>query len=100
MRTWSYAAFPFSIPCPNLTGRTSQLIDVDALRTLVVPLPEVAWRRVASLCGSAIAPMYKTVQNILIEDVEHLARLMYELESLREGQDPDTEPSVSFNPRN
>ncbi|TFL05579.1 hypothetical protein BDV98DRAFT_589197 [Pterulicium gracile] len=52
------------------------VVDVDCLREFFAPLPEHAWRQ---LLGS-VAPMYRTVHNILTEDTERVADFLSKLE--------------------
>jgi hypothetical protein len=56
-------------------------IDINTLSAFL-PSP---WRRVASVCGQAISPIYKTVQSILNEDLEHVAGFSSELEPFDQG---------------
>jgi hypothetical protein len=81
-------------------GRISELepedeetisVDIDALKALVLPLPDIPWRGVAGMCGRTITPLYKSLQNMLHEDTEHVARLFSDLEPLH---DEDFEPCM------
>jgi hypothetical protein len=73
-----------------------QSVDVDALKALVPPLPNVRWRAVAGMCGQAISPMYKSIQNMLHEDSEHVARLFSELEPLFSDDDNEVSHRTFF----
>jgi hypothetical protein len=53
---------------------------MDVLRSIIRPLPDFTWRRVAGMYGHTITPMYKSIQNMLNEDAEHVAQILYELE--------------------
>lgn len=48
----------------------------------MLPLPDLAWRHLARLCGQNLTPMYRSIQNMLANDVDHLAKLLLELEPL------------------
>lgn len=67
---------------------------MDALRALVLPLPDIAWQRVAGMCGRTISPMYKSLQDMLHEDAENIAHILSELEPPCEQDFADDE--VSF----
>jgi hypothetical protein len=55
-------------------------------------LPEVPWGRIARVYGQSISPIYKSIQNMLIEDVDHVVNLLSGLEPLEE----DLKSDVSF----
>lgn len=72
-------------------------LDIDAIKSLVLPLPNIPWHSVTSvagLCGRTITPMYKSIQNMLREDTEHVARLFSELEPLDADAHEDFESCV------
>jgi hypothetical protein len=48
------------------------------------PLPDLAWRGLAGMCGRTISPVYHSIQNVLYDDVEQLAQLMSDLETSSE----------------
>jgi len=80
----------------NLPGHVSEpedeeiiSVDIDALKALVLPLPNIPWRGVAGICGETITPMYRNIRNMLHEDSEHLAQLFSELEPLYNDSDTD-----------
>jgi len=68
-------------------------VDIDALSAFVLPLPDIPWRGVAGICGRTITPIYRSLQNMLHEDTEHVARLFSELEPF-DYADLDFEPCV------
>jgi len=55
-------------------------INVQALYALLPAAPQMPWREMAGFCGSAVGPMYRTLQSQLSEDVENVAALFAELE--------------------
>jgi len=76
-------------------------IDAQAFRALVVPLPDLAWRNFARMCGQNIAPVYRSIQNMLANDVDHLTKLLLELEPLSkedlyEGNEIDENAKASL----
>jgi len=56
------------------------VVDVDVLRRFVRPWPDLAWQNIAAMCGRTITPVYKGLQTLLSDDVEHIAHLLSELE--------------------
>ncbi|EMD32520.1 hypothetical protein CERSUDRAFT_118562 [Gelatoporia subvermispora B] len=57
------------------------LVDVDGLRELVRPLPDIAWAKVAQACVRTVSPVYRAISNTLHDDVEEVARLLADLET-------------------
>jgi len=58
-------------------------VDINALSA---GLPDLPWRRIAQVYANSISPMYKSIQNILVEDVDRVVQLLSELGPV-EGQD-------------
>lgn len=58
------------------------------LRDFINQLPEVSWARVAEVCTRSITPMYWVIHNTLRDDIEHLARVMAELDYPSEKDAP------------
>jgi hypothetical protein len=55
-------------------------MDMDALRRLVgwQPLPTLTWQGIAGV----IEPMYKSIQTMLVDDAEHVAHILSDLDPL------------------
>ncbi|KAI0964319.1 hypothetical protein AcW1_001163 [Taiwanofungus camphoratus] len=75
--------------CPGTEGEDSDVFYVDMeLRDFINQLPEVSWARVAEVCTRSITPMYWVIHNTLRDDIEHLARVMAELDYPSEKDAP------------
>ncbi|KAI6114928.1 hypothetical protein EDD17DRAFT_1693132 [Pisolithus thermaeus] len=53
------------------------------LASLVSP-SDLSWSRVAGLCERSILPVYKSLRDIVEGDIEHVSRLLFELDPLGE----------------
>lgn len=53
--------------------------DFDVLRTLFLPLPNNAWRRVVN-CSRTLPPMCRNLRSVISNDFESVARILSELE--------------------
>ncbi|KDQ63044.1 hypothetical protein JAAARDRAFT_29037 [Jaapia argillacea MUCL 33604] len=63
-------------------------LDLSALREVLLPKPQIPWRRVFEICTSTIVPMYKIIQDTIVTDVEHLTKLFSDME-MSQSQDDD-----------
>ncbi|KIM88706.1 hypothetical protein PILCRDRAFT_2906 [Piloderma croceum F 1598] len=68
---------------PSEEDEEALSIDINAL-TALLPSPDVPWRRITDVYGQTISPIYKSIRDMLMEDAEHVARLLSELEPLEE----------------
>ncbi|OCH90046.1 hypothetical protein OBBRIDRAFT_887972 [Obba rivulosa] len=57
------------------------LVNMDELRALVRPLPDIAWAKVADACMRTISPVCRVVSHTLHDDVEEVVRLLADLDS-------------------
>ncbi|KAH7915717.1 hypothetical protein BJ138DRAFT_1054227 [Hygrophoropsis aurantiaca] len=71
-------------------------LDVDVLASLILP-SDLSWRRVAGMCGRTVSPMYTGLQSMVQQDVDHVARLLYELDPLSET-DETLSPRIAKQP--
>ena len=71
----------------NHTLDLTQAINIEALYALLPTAPRLPWKAVAGLCESAVAPVYRTLQRTLSEDVEQLAAMLAELELQNEANE-------------
>lgn len=62
-----------------LGSQKAQVIDLHALRNLVFPFPNNAWRSVVN-CGGTFPPMYGTLQNAISNDFKNIVQVLSELE--------------------
>jgi len=89
----------FEIPeglSPSDEDEEALSIDVNAL-TALLPSPDVPWRRITDVCGQTISPIYKSIRDMLMEDAEHVARILSELEPLElevDSQNKESEATV------
>jgi hypothetical protein len=72
-----------SLSLPSSEDVETYSIDISALNGLL-PSSNFPWYRVASVCGQTLSPIYRKVQHILNEDLEHVAQLLSELEPFEE----------------
>ncbi|KAI6136274.1 hypothetical protein F5141DRAFT_996607 [Pisolithus sp. B1] len=59
-------------------------ISVDVSLASLVSPSDLSWSRVAGLCERSILPMYKSLRDIVEGDIEHVSRLLSELDPLGE----------------
>lgn len=52
------------------------MLDIHSLRLL----PDLAWGRMATACGRTITPIYTTLHNMLNDDLENVANVLFALE--------------------
>jgi hypothetical protein len=71
----------------------SQSLDMNAI-TAFFPSPDSSWRHVAGVCGQAISPAYKSIRTVLNEDVENIARLLYDLDPWEKKPDQNNVSSL------
>lgn len=57
----------------------TQSLNVEALYALLPAAPQLHWRSVAGLCGSTVAPVYRSLQRRLLDDVEQVATMLVDL---------------------
>lgn len=62
--------------------------DMNALGALL-PSSDFPWRRMAGVYGQTISPMFKSIHGVLMEDADHITRLLSELEPLEEVDQND-----------
>ncbi|KAJ3487127.1 hypothetical protein NLI96_g3765 [Meripilus lineatus] len=55
-------------------------VNVDELRELLPPLPEIPWARVVDLCSKTVTPVYTAVQKTFCDDMDHVAQLLVDLD--------------------
>ncbi|GLB35720.1 hypothetical protein LshimejAT787_0300080 [Lyophyllum shimeji] len=77
------ACDPVSIP----NDSNSLIVDLDALRALI--LPNDAFARTTGQCGRTIAPVYNCMQNMIKSDVEHVVQVLSDLEDSAEVEEWD-----------
>ncbi|EIM92362.1 uncharacterized protein STEHIDRAFT_143747 [Stereum hirsutum FP-91666 SS1] len=65
-------------------------LNVEALYALLPAAPQLHWRSVAGLCGSTVAPVYRSLQRRLLDDVEQVATMLVDL-GLQNEADEDFE---------
>ncbi|KIJ66355.1 hypothetical protein HYDPIDRAFT_109362 [Hydnomerulius pinastri MD-312] len=53
-------------------------VDVN-LASLVFP-PDLSWSRVKGLCGQGVGPVYRSLKSVVEEDIEHVSKLLSELD--------------------
>ncbi|KAF8167458.1 hypothetical protein B0H34DRAFT_681926 [Crassisporium funariophilum] len=71
---------------------SSLVVDLNALHSLLPPIPENAWHRVAGACGRAIAPMSTSLWNMVSQDLENVAQVLLDSELLHDGVLEDNKP--------
>ncbi|KAF8807983.1 hypothetical protein BYT27DRAFT_7190074 [Phlegmacium glaucopus] len=64
--------------------QSSLVVDLNTLRVLLPPNPEVAWQCIVGICGRTITPMCTTLCNMLNNNFENVAQVLLDLE-LRHG---------------
>ncbi|KAG9314005.1 hypothetical protein JVU11DRAFT_4783 [Chiua virens] len=75
-------------------------IEIDLnLVSALVPL-DLSWRRIVAVCENTVFPAYRSLKNVMEEDITHVARLLAELDPLVEETDahPLTERPGSEQP--
>lgn len=73
----------------------TQAINVEALYALLPAAPQLHWRSVAGLCGSTVAPVYRSLQRRLLDDVEQVATMLVDL-GLQNAADEVRAASATF----
>jgi hypothetical protein len=88
MNSAQYLSLPFETSEFSIPEEDEEwLVDIDALKRLVQPLPDLAWSRVTGMCQRTIAPVCKSLQTMLQDDAERVARVLSELEPPEDGVD-------------
>ncbi|KAF9245729.1 hypothetical protein BU15DRAFT_70801 [Melanogaster broomeanus] len=97
--------FPLELALSSYEDEEAFSLDLN-LASLILP-PGFTWSRVKGLCGQSVGPVYRSLKSILEEDIEHVSRLLSELDPLVEeverkvGEAPivdvasPTEPAVA-----
>jgi len=70
-------------------------LDMNAI-TAFFPSPDSSWRHVAGVCGQAISPAYKSIRTVLNEDVENIARLLYDLDPWEKKPDQNNDAEIAI----
>lgn len=72
-------------------------MNVEELRELLPPLPQIPWSRVVDLCSKTVTPVYSAVQKTFCEDMEHVAQLLVDLDP-PSPDNPELQSDVSTIP--
>ncbi|KAI6047984.1 hypothetical protein EDC04DRAFT_2620839 [Pisolithus marmoratus] len=75
-------------------------ISVDVSLASLLSSSDLSWSRIAGLCRHSILPVYKSLRTTVEEDIEHVSRLLSELEPISEYESSeqnvaDADASVS-----